>query len=159
MTARTRAHVMRQAAGGAFAIVHPRELAALLDLPSEAARLWLLLLSVIDFDTGAGQGSYAHLAQSMAPPPSPLGGRPRPAFTAQAVRGLVLRLEQCGILERDTLASEQQQRLIFRVAPRKPGAELRRAAGGTPPNLAELRTARRVVAFERMDAAKNHAMH
>ncbi len=117
-------------AQGAFLIVHEHEYAALQGLPLWAHALFMLLLRCADFEKGHGETSYTWLSERLAPV-QPDRGPKHYAPDAQAVKRMVLKLEERRIVARDKRHSDATKTLFFSVAPRY-HAEARPKKNSTP---------------------------
>lgn len=108
---------LRQAGRSAFLITHQHELEALDALPCWMLRLFMALLRCSNFETGAGDTTYAALL-AMLTPIQPRRGPRHFVPDLQALKKAVRVLEERRLISRDKLHSQATERLLFLVAPR-----------------------------------------
>lgn len=114
-----------------FVKLFDHEIACLVTLPGWMLRLFLHLIELTNYRTGAGSTRLATLVQLMTPI-QPASGPKHYVPDAQAVRKAILAFERSLILARDKSRSEREGLLFFLVSPRgvqvRPRPELE---GGT----------------------------
>lgn len=115
------------AIGGGFLLLHAHELDVLATLPLWTLALFVQLLRLVDFKTGAGCTTVPQLVRALQPL-QPARGRRHFAPDAQAVIKAIRELEARRILARDKGRSRAENLLFFTVAPRvakvRPGSKL-----------------------------------
>lgn len=107
---------LRQARA-AFLIIHQHELEALDALPCWMHRLFTALLRCSNFETGAGDTTYATLL-AMLTPIQPRRGPRHFIPDMQALKKAVRVLEERRLVRRDKHHSQASERLFFMVDPR-----------------------------------------
>lgn len=111
-----------QKAGNSYCQLHGHELAVLDSMPAWMTRLFMCLVRVSNFKTGAGSTTFAQLVL-MLTPLQPRSGHKHFVPTEQAIRKGVLAFESSRILARDKARSQGERLLFFAVLER--GAQVR----------------------------------
>jgi hypothetical protein len=100
-----------------FTKIHDHELGVLLTMHCWALRLFVHLVQLTNYQTGAGRTTCTDLAKLMQPLQKQHGPK---AFcpNARAVRDCLLRFEEAKIFARDKASSQKDRFIFFIVAPR-----------------------------------------
>jgi hypothetical protein len=98
--------------------IFDHELACLYALPGWMLRLFVHLVELTNFRTGAGSTHLADLVQLMTPLQSVNGGPRHFVPDEWACRRALLAFERAHILARDKRRSERERFLFFMVSPR-----------------------------------------